>query len=205
MPGSSVREPNDAATATQETHRIGRVPRKHKGYSTQQVRQILDRCGQQVESLRAGNPELTITAAEIRGAEFDQEKCGYRPADVDRALESYEDHFAEVEKNEALRHEGQDAWHDHASALADLVMGRLKRPDGERFRRPARRRTEGYFVGDVDRLCRELLDYFRNSDDVSPAKIRSASFRPATTKHAYDEAQVDAFLERAIQLTQALR
>ncbi|WP_129662100.1 DivIVA domain-containing protein [Rothia uropygialis] len=206
MPGSSIPEQNDdSISATQELGRIGRVDPKKSGYSVRQVREILDRCGRDMELLRQGLAEGVITADEIRAVEFEPEKGGYEPADVDFALESYEDRFATVEKQISIQQNGHEAWHDYASQLADLVMGRLKRNDGERFRRPARRRIEGYFVGDVDSLCADLLEYFRHSDDLKPTLIRRASFRAATSKHAYDEAQVDAFLEKAIQLTQALR
>lgn len=206
MPSSSVHEHHeDDISATRGLDRIGRVGSRRVGYSVHQVRQVLDRCEHDTDRLGEDPSVETISSADIRGMVFDTEKGGYDPSDVDAVLESFEDRFAAAEKRTIIRTQGEEAHHEYAENLADLVMGRLKRQDGERFRRPARRRVEGYFQGDVDRLCEELLDYFRRAEQVEPTLIRRASFRAATSKHAYDEAQVDAFLEKTVQLIHALR
>lgn len=208
MNGSSAATPagNDRTiSARRDPDQPRRVAKKSPGYSPADVNETLDRLAHELELATQDPSAAALEASDVRRITFATERGGYDPADVDALMDYYDDRFAEAEKWAYRRREGDQAWHDHTASLADLVMGRLKRADGERFRRPAHRRTEGYFVGDVDDLCNRLLEYFRNADHVEPSVIREASFRPATRKHAYDEAQVDAFLDTAIRLIHALR
>lgn len=208
MNGSSAATPageDRTISALRDPGQPRRVAKGRQGYSPEAVDETLDRLERDLEQLTQDPSAPTIQAEEVRRITFANQRGGYDPAEVDALMDDYDDRFAEAE-NQAYRHsQGEQAWHDYTASLADLVMGRLKRANGERFRRPARRRVEGYFVRDVDDLCNRLLDYFRDAEHVEPTVIREASFRPATRKHAYDEAQVDAFLDTAIRLIHALR
>ena len=77
-------------------------------------------------------------------------------------------------------------------------------PD-ERFRRPRKHRTQGYSAAEVDVLCDRLVAELRSGEDVSPELLRHAVFRPAQGQRCYEEQQVDAFLDRAVEFVLAVR
>ena len=69
----------------------------------------------------------------------------------------------------------------------------------------------GYKRSEVDRLFTRLAeDYDRvyaqlNSEEpLDPSVVRHAKFRPASGTVSYEESQVDAFLDRCIELLQDL-
>ena len=80
----------------------------------------------------------------------------------------------------------------------------MHRPDGERFRRPSRNKARSYNIADVDRLCHELVAYLEQDKPLSVDSVRRAVFRPAAGKDGYEEAQVDAFLDRVVELMAAI-
>ena len=82
--------------------------------------------------------------------------------------------------------------------------GRLHRPDGQRFRRPAKSKARSYNTTDVDDLCHELIGYLEEDQPLSVDNVRRAVFRPAVGRDGYEESQVDAFLERAVELMAAI-
>ncbi|MGV3016408.1 DivIVA domain-containing protein [Rothia sp. 88186D007BW] len=157
----------------------------------------------------ADDYELLLTGGElgagvhnsctIRAAVFKSEKGGYAPDDVDAALDKVEDRFCELEHQLYVQRYGRQTWNQAVEELRELLMGRLRRPAGQRFRRPSRRLTKGYFSKEVDALCERLLAHFRGADVLTPADIRAAAFSPATGDLCYEETQVDAFLDRAIE------
>ena len=88
------------------------------------------------------------------------------------------------------------------NALAERarsLYGRLGRPDGEKFA-PADRGSQGYDKDDVDDLCDRLIGYFDRQEPLTAGDIRSATFGRARGPEAYDEASVDAFLSRAVEV-----
>jgi DivIVA domain-containing protein len=88
------------------------------------------------------------------------------------------------------------------NALAERarsLYGRLGRPDGEKFA-PADRGSQGYDKDDVDDLCDRLIGYFDRQEPLTAGDIRSATFGRARGTDAYDEASVDAFLSRAVEV-----
>jgi len=56
----------------------------------------------------------------------------------------------------------------------------------------------------VDRLCRDLLGYLEEDKPLSVDNVRRAVFRPAVGKDGYEENQVDAFLDRVVELMAAI-
>lgn len=183
-----------------------RAQERENGYNRAQVDEFFAVLADDFENLRQGvMTETTHTASYIRQKSFDAEAGGYAVTDVDLALDRVEDRFAEFERRLQIEHIGKDAWEEKVEHTAALVMGRLNRPDGERFRRPARKSTKGYFVKDVDALCHQLGDHFRSEEELSPAMIRSATFASATGDMSYEETQVDAFIDRCIELMLDLR
>lgn len=165
---------------------------KKLGYSPAQVDAFLDRARAAYDG---GGTD--VTAADIRGAAFDFERHGYDPQAVDAALERLENVFAEREREEARRKLGDSRYMAQQRELAQAIVDRLGRPDGNRFDR-AGGLTFGYSRRDVDRFARRLIRYFREGRPMSVDEVRHVVFRPE--RHGYREAQVDAVLDAVVEV-----
>jgi len=144
----------------------------------------------------------TMTAGEVRAAAFDLVRGGYDPAAVDAALDRVETAFAVRERLEFIEHHGQDAWMKEDASRATVLYPRLTRPDGLRFRPPAR--GKGYDRRAVDAVMVRLIDYFDSGRPVSSHDLRTVTFPLAAAAQAYDEGPVDAFIDRAIDILLAV-
>ncbi|QCB98341.1 DivIVA domain-containing protein [Arthrobacter sp. PAMC25564] len=175
-----------------------RVQRNQYGYNAKQVDQFLQRARVSFESPKAaGRP---ISSADVRAVSFDPVKGGYAAAGVDAALDRLEDALARRERDELVAERGEEAWLREIGRLAGVLRGRLHRPDGQRFRRPTKAKARSYNTTDVDDLCHELIGYLEEDRALSVDNIRRAVFRPAIGRDGYEESQVDAFLERVVEL-----
>jgi DivIVA domain-containing protein len=174
------------------------VPRDTFGYHRRQVDQFMARARVAYEG--AGG----LRSADIRRMTFDAVKGGYAADQVDDVLDRLEDALARAEREERIRSEGEDTWSARVQGSVEILRGRLDRPDGERFRRPSRPGAASYDVGGVDALCRRLLARFEGRDSLDANDVRRAVFSVATGVPGYDEAQVDAFLDAAIDLLSVL-
>lgn len=182
------------------------VDERETGYSIEAVDQFFTDLANDYEQLRLDGTHTGITTSRaIRQSTFQPQKGGYAVADVDVVLSRVEDRFAAIERRTFIAEHGREAWREHVEQSAELLMGRLRREDGERFRRPAHRLTKGYLVDDVDALCHRLLREFKESDSLSPDIIRNSVFRSATGAQCYEETQVDVFLDRCIELIHDLK
>lgn len=179
-----------------------RVPRSEYGYNAKQVDQFLQRARVSLETPKAATH--VIKSGDVRAVSFDPVKGGYSAAVVDAALDRLEDAFARRERDELIAASGEDAWLREIGNLSGILRGRLHRPDGERFRRPSKNKARSYSTVDVDRLCRELLGYLEEDKPLSVDNVRRAVFRPAVGKEGYEENQVDAFLDRVVELMAAI-
>lgn len=189
------------------------------GYDPAQVADFLDRVdavlrsGPADDAARAPGspgagprPDGPLTGSrQVRERVFDRVRGGLEPAAVDARLDALEDEVFDVEHRAFVAEHGVQRWNEHVEWLGALLLGRLNRPCSERFRRPAKQRTPGYSAADVDVLCDRLMEQLRGSADVDPAMLRSAVFRPAQGQRCYEEQQVDAFLDRAVEFVLALR
>ncbi|WP_026550553.1 DivIVA domain-containing protein, partial [Arthrobacter sp. Br18] len=108
------------------------------------------------------------------------------------------------ERDDLIESKGQDAWLRQIGRTAAVLKGRLNRAPGERFRRPAHGKAASYNVEDVDSLCEELRGYFENTRPLSVDAVRRAVFRETAGASGYEEAQVDAFLDRVVELMAAI-
>lgn len=179
-----------------------RVERSDYGYNAKQVDQFLQRARVSLETPgAAGQP---VTSAVVRAVSFDPVKGGYSAAVVDAALDRLEDAFARRERDELIAAHGEEAWLREIGNLSGILRGRLHRPDGDRFRRPAKKKVRSYNTADVDRLCHELIAYLEQDKPLSVDNIRRAVFRPAVGRDGYEETQVDAFLDRVVELMAAI-
>lgn len=142
---------------------------------------------------------------QLRERVFDRARGGYDPAAVDAHLDVLEDELFERERTAFVAEHGEQRWNEHVEWLGGLLLGRLNRPHSERFRRPRKHRTQGYSAAEVDVLCDRLVAELRSGEDVSPELLRHAVFRPAQGQRCYEEQQVDAFLDRAVEFVLAVR
>lgn len=171
------------------------------GYHRKQVDQFMARARVAYEG--GGG----LRAADIRHLSFDAVKGGYRADQVDDVLDRLEDALARSEREQRIEAEGEDAWRARVEASVDVLRGRLDRPDGERFRRPARGRDAGYDRVEVDALCHRLsarLDRRPGERGLAADDLRRVVFAPGSGTDCYDEAQVDAYLDAAIDVLTVL-
>ncbi|MHC6231457.1 DivIVA domain-containing protein [Arthrobacter sp. MMS24-T111] len=179
-----------------------RVQRSEYGYNAKQVDQFLQRARVSLETPEAASEP--VNSSDVRAVSFDPVKGGYSASVVDAALDRLEDAFARRERDELIAARGEEAWLREIGSLSGILRGRLHRPDGERFRRPTKKKARSYNTADVDRLCRELVAYLEQDKPLSVDSVRRAVFRPAVGRDGYEESQVDAFLDRVVELMAAI-
>ena len=179
-----------------------RVERTQYGYNAKQVDEFMQRARVSFETPQSS--ARPVNSADVRAVSFDPIKGGYAAAGVDAALDRLEDALARRERDELVAERGEEAWLSEIGRLAGLLRGRLHRPDGQRFRRPAKAKARSYNTTDVDDLCYELIGYLEEDKPLSVDNIRRAVFRPAVGKDGYEESQVDAFLDRVVELMAAI-
>lgn len=176
---------------------FARVARNELGYNVKQVEQFLARARDYYTSEDTGGKALTSHS--VRSVTFDPAKGGYEARAVDTALDRLEDVFAQRERDKLVAESGEEAWLLQIGKISSALRERLHRTDGERFRRP-KRNVRSYSVADVDRLCGQLLAYLQHDAQLSVDVVRRAVFAPARGKEGYEESQVDAFMDRVVEL-----
>lgn len=178
-----------------------RAGSKELGYKMASVDAFFARLADDYE-LMLGGAELgkeVHTSRTVREMIFPAELGGYSAADVDRALDAVEDRFASLERSLYIRTYGQQAWESSLGETKNLLRGRLEREAGSRFRRPSKKLTKGYFVKEVDSFCERMLAHLNGGVQLVAADVRACAFSPASGDLAYDETQVDAFMDRCIE------
>ncbi|MBG6217408.1 DivIVA domain-containing protein [Arthrobacter sp. CAN_A6] len=181
---------------------FARVAHQAYGYNVRQVDRFLTRAQQHYTV--GGSQGDSVTSAVVRSKIFAPARGGYEPRAVDAALDRLEDAFALRERDDLIESKGQDAWLRQIGRQAAVLKGRLNRAPGERFRRPTGRKASAYNVEDVDALCGKLLGYLDNSLPLSVDVVRRSVFRGTAGSEGYEEAQVDAFLDRVVELMTAI-
>jgi len=183
---------------TRSNSKFKLVGPKEIGYNVKQVDVFLDRA--RAYFLNTDTSGAAITSLDVRTASFEPARGGYNAQAVDAAMDRIEDEFVLREKELLIRADGEKAWMIKIGKTASVLRARLHRPDGERFRRPARKSVQSYSVADVDLLCHELLTYIEDNGELSVDVVRRAVFAPAKGVDGYEESQVDAFLDRVVEL-----
>ena len=174
------------------------VGEKDFGYNTKQVDVFLARARATFNG--EGDDDAIVTSHMVRRTVFPAQRGGYSAREVDGALDRLEDVFAQRERDAMINSSGEDAWLQQVGRLSAILRGRLHRSPGERFRRPSRANASSYNVQDVDKICDQLIDYFEKDTPMSVDAVRRAEFRRADGEHGYEESQVDAFLDRVVEL-----
>jgi DivIVA domain-containing protein len=177
-----------------------RTRRSRLGYSVDQVEDFLEEARHAYGADR-GAPVI-VNAVSIRQTSFDMKKGGYSTSHVDAALERLEDAFATRERERQFSEDGDAAWYAQARATAQVVLDRLDRPAGQRFRRVGFL-SHGYHPKDVDAFGDRLTGYFQDGVAMSVDEVRGVSFRPR--RGGYREAQVDLLLDSVVDVMLAVR
>lgn len=171
-----------------------RVGRWHRGYHPEQVEEFFDAARKEYES-------DSIDEETVRTIAFDMVVDGYQTASVDAALDRLEAAVVRRRRAHHVAEATEDSWMQQAVERATTLYPRLQRPAGARF---ADAQGIGYLKEDVDTLCERLIDYFENGAGITAQQIRTATFSLARSHKAYEEAVVDAFLDRAVEVLLAV-
>ena len=169
--------------------------KKSPGYAANQVDEFLERARAQFSD---SSIDL-VTAQLIRNTQFDLVQGGYATSAVDSAMEKLEDTFAARELERQKLSAGTAALDDRRERIMEILQGRLKRKDGSRFETSGWL-LRGYDRKQVDRLCALITDHLRGGVGLEINSLRRAVFR--MKRRGYLESQVDAFLDRALEILQ---
>lgn len=174
--------------------------RSRLGYDVDEVEDFLE------DARRAytaeGGAAALVSADSIRDTAFTMRKGGYSPEHVDAALERLEDAFALRERERAIAQSGDQNWYGRARSSAQVILDRIVRPRGKRFRRVSIF-TLGYSVRDVDELTDRIAKYFQKGKALSIEEVRTSAFR--AQRGGYQEAQVDLLLDAVTRVMLAVR
>ncbi len=180
--------------ATTSTPLFTILSESEQGYNRDEVDQFMARARHAYDSGRG------MALSEIREASFSMGPGGYNPAEVDAALDRLEDAFAGAERDRYIEQYGEDAWFELLHERSQPLRRRMERGAGERFREPSHAGGIGYRKDEVDQLCQQLEQYLDGENPMSVDEIRTITFTSATGSNAYDEAQVDAFLDKMTEI-----
>lgn len=170
--------------------------KKGRGYRPEEVDAFLERARASYDGAEG------LTSADIRATSFGLVRKGYSTAHVDAALERLEDAFASRERERRVDEAGREEWIAEATTTAQVLLNRLTRPEGERFRRVSIL-ASGYDRAEVDAFADVVARYFTDGAPLSIERVRTVVFRQR--KGGYDEAQVDAVLDAVVETMLAVR
>ena len=173
-----------------------KFPRAKKlGYSVAQVEQFLALAKDQF--LNPNSTEMDVKT--VRGIRFDLEKNGYSISTVDSAMEKLDDVFAQRELERKFDLMGYESFLAETNELRDLLLSRVARNKGKRFAKRAWP-LRGYNLKQVDSLCSLLTNHLNQSSPLALRDVRLSVFKPK--RGGYAEYQVDAFIDRIVELLQ---
>lgn len=168
---------------------------KAAGYDKHQVDQFVEMARVQYAD---ANLEL-VTSNLIRNTQFDLVDGGYLISAVDTAMDRLEDAFAarEVQRQKSLR--GDFAVSDRLERVIEIVRSRTARPKRRKFSSVGWL-LRGYDRKQVDKLCQAINAHLDAKTPLTINTVRRAIF--TSKRGGYTEAQVDAFIDRVVEILQ---
>jgi DivIVA domain-containing protein len=166
------------------------------GYQPEQVDEFIALAKKQFQ-----NPDhQQLDVRTLRAIRFDLVKNGYSISAVDAATEKLEDVFAERELQRFRAELGQLVFEDTLNELTELLANRVSRSKGKRF---ARRTwpNRGYSGKQVDALCSRVSKHLDRVETLTVKEVRLTVFR--SKRGGYAEHQVDAFIDKVVELIQS--
>lgn len=145
----------------------------------------------------------SLSVEDVRQARFATVNGGYATDQVDDALDRLEDALADSEREAFVSERGDEDWAVMLSERTEELLGRADRAPGERFRRPSRTDAQAYDVDQVDEFCDRLAAALRapqGEAELDADDVRRAAFASAEGRKGYEEAQVDAYLDAAVDV-----
>lgn len=165
------------------------------GYDPKAVDPVIDSAREQF-----ANPGTRVLeAATLRSSQFGLIKGGYVIAAVDSALDRLDDVFAEQEANRLLARNGHDGARQKMTELQGTLTGRISRARRHAFKRQPWW-LKGYSTRQVDQLLGAIGESLSGGAQLSVSSLRTMTFAPKWA--GYNEAQVDAFIDRTVQYLQ---
>lgn len=166
-----------------------KVSKGKLGYSIAEVDRLIAKARDQYSNLSAN----TLDWRELNTEGFSLEKNGYQPEAVDLALDKLQDTFAE----RALA-----SVSNLPQELRELLLGRIGRPKGKRFRR-AGVMGVGYSRKQVDAVLSLVSAHLEGGEKLEIGDVRTLTFK--TQRGGYIESQVDSFFDRLVEYIQTER
>ena len=195
---------------------IPRVGKRKEGYDPAQVDEFLERSHQLYDS-----PEPRLTQEEIQNTSFSIVKNGYSVAEVDAALTRLEGAVVDKRTQWDVQHYGRVAWRARTDTLARSLHDRAARPHGERFS-DGRPNKPSYDRKQVDHMidcviaqiagklgktsgiavegAAEPKKWRKDPEEWTLSDVADIMFTRHTGHHGYDERQVDAYINRMLQV-----
>lgn len=195
---------------------IPRVGKRKEGYDPAQVDEFLERSHQLYDS-----PEPRLTQEEIQNTSFSIVKNGYSVAEVDAALTRLEGAVVDKRTQWDVQHYGRVAWRARTDTLARSLHDRAARPHGERFsdglpNKPSYDRKQVDHMIDcviaqiADKLGKtsgiavegapEPKKWRKDPEEWTLSDVADILFTRHTGHRGYDERQVDAYINRMLQV-----
>ena len=177
------------------------APRKW-GYDIAQVDEFLDRAHKAYDSL-----EPLLKQEDIQNVSFGLQKGGYSIPQIDAALSRLERAVVDRRTLWDLQRMGRVAWRAQTEALVNTIRGRVKRADNERFS-DGEKGSPSYDRKQVYKLIREISDAVEDelnntvseANEINSSYVENVVFTQRTGAKGYSEAQVDAYLNRVVQI-----
>ena len=175
-----------------------RAKRRTLGYQPEQVDAFIAKAREQFSHSEAD----LMASIDLRRAEFPLVRGGYSISAVDVALDRLEDAFASRELERRMARSGSWVMATKAGELRALLLGRTSRPKRKRFSSTGIV-LRGYSKRQVDEFMNSVHKHLESSEPISLDTVRRAVFM--AKRGGYAENQVDAFIERLVELLQIER
>ena len=130
---------------------------------------------------------------DFSSARFSMEKGGYATEAVDAALDKLQDTFAQRELQGVAK---------NATALRNLLHGRIERSKKRRFAKVGFF-SVGYSIRQVDAMLNLVGAALNGEAELSIPEVRAFQFKPV--RGGYSESQVDAFVDRLVEVLHTQR
>lgn len=201
------------AKASEQEHNgstLARAGKRKWGYDTSQVDEFLERVHALYEE-----DEPKISQSDIQNTAFSLQKNGYVISQVDAALHRLENAVVDKQTQWDVAQAGRVAWQAQTQSLAQTLLPRASRAAKQRFadgpaRKPSydRKQVDRFVDQIVGKLNRELgfdeqpqdNETAQADSQITASSIANVIFTQRKGKHGYAERQVDAYLNRAIQV-----
>lgn len=176
-------------------HQFAHTDQKHPGYEPAQVDEFIAKARAQFADFE----QEILPADHLRRVEFDLVHGGYEISAVDEAIARLEDAFAKHEIQRQIAKSGRYAVDDRHARIKEILLGRTERPAGNKFTRVSWI-MRGYDRKQVDALAAHIERHLLSEAPLSLSEVRGSIFK--ATRGGYVEGQVDAFLDRVIEILQ---